>query len=40
MLTISVDLMVDLMIIYMKKTIAKALDTIDIVKFLMGMSAQ
>ena len=34
------DWMVDLMIIYIKKIIAKALDINDIIKKIMGMSAR
>ena len=39
-MSISDDWIVDLMIIYISKTIAKALDTNNIIKKFMGMSAQ
>jgi hypothetical protein len=39
-MSISDDWMVDLMIIYIEKTIAKALDINDIIKNIMGMSTQ
>ena len=40
MLTIGDGWMVNLMIIYIEKTIAKALDINDIIKNIMGMSAR
>ena len=39
-MSISNEWMVDLIIIHIKKTIAKALDINDIIKTIMGMSAQ
>ena len=39
-MSIGDDWMVDLMIIYIEKTIAKALDINDIINFFMGMSAR
>ena len=39
-MSIDDDCMVDMMIIYIEKTIAKALDTNDIIKNNMGMSAR
>jgi len=39
-MSIGEDWMVNLMIIYIKKIIAKALDFYDIIKKFMGMSAQ
>jgi hypothetical protein len=38
-MSIADNWMVELMIIYIKKTIAKALDINDIIKFFMGMLA-